>query len=56
MQRRSLTRADPTLATAKMFCGSNSAERKASLRNPGGYCGLGGTGVSCPVGLTPGAR
>lgn len=19
--------------------------------NPGGYCGLGGTGVSCPVGL-----
>ncbi len=21
-------------------------------RNPGGYCGLGGTGVSCPVGLT----
>jgi len=22
-------------------------------RNPGGYCGLGGTGVSCPVGLGP---
>ena len=21
-------------------------------RNPGGYCGLGGTGVSCPVGLS----
>ncbi len=21
--------------------------------NPGGYCGLGGTGVACPVGLTP---
>ena len=21
-------------------------------RNPGGYCGLGGTGVSCPTGLT----
>jgi peptide-methionine (S)-S-oxide reductase len=21
-------------------------------KNPGGYCGLGGTGVSCPVGLT----
>jgi peptide-methionine (S)-S-oxide reductase len=20
-------------------------------KNPGGYCGLGGTGVSCPVGL-----
>ncbi|TCO79580.1 peptide-methionine (S)-S-oxide reductase [Plasticicumulans lactativorans] len=23
-------------------------------KNPGGYCGLGGTGVSCPVGLTGG--
>ncbi len=22
-------------------------------RNPGGYCGIGGTGVSCPVGLSP---
>jgi len=21
-------------------------------KNPGGYCGLGGTGVSCPIGLT----
>jgi peptide-methionine (S)-S-oxide reductase len=24
-------------------------------KNPGGYCGLGGTGVSCPVGLTEAA-
>ena len=24
-------------------------------KNPHGYCGLGGTGVSCPVGLVPGA-
>jgi peptide-methionine (S)-S-oxide reductase len=23
-------------------------------KNPGGYCGLGGTGVTCPVGLAPG--
>jgi len=22
-------------------------------KNPGGYCGLGGTGVACPIGLTP---
>ena len=21
-------------------------------KNPGGYCGIGGTGVSCPTGLT----
>ena len=23
-------------------------------KNPGGYCGLGGTGVSCPVGVLRG--
>ena len=25
------------------------------VKNPGGYCGLGGTGVSCPVGLGAGS-
>jgi peptide-methionine (S)-S-oxide reductase len=25
-------------------------------KNPGGYCGLGGTGVSCPIGLTAAAE
>jgi peptide-methionine (S)-S-oxide reductase len=25
-------------------------------KNPGGYCGLGGTGVSCPVGLASAAK
>jgi peptide-methionine (S)-S-oxide reductase len=25
-------------------------------KNPNGYCGLGGTGVACPVGLTAGSR
>jgi peptide-methionine (S)-S-oxide reductase len=25
-------------------------------KNPGGYCGVGGTGVSCPVGLAAAAR
>ncbi len=24
-------------------------------KNPNGYCGLGGTGVTCPVGLSPGS-
>ncbi|MEV4242871.1 peptide-methionine (S)-S-oxide reductase MsrA [Streptosporangium canum] len=23
------------------------------FKNPGGYCGIGGTGVSCPVGIAP---
>jgi hypothetical protein len=27
------------------------AATKSAVSNPGGYCGLGGTGVSCPVGL-----
>ncbi|MEU0634107.1 peptide-methionine (S)-S-oxide reductase MsrA [Streptomyces sp. NPDC005989] len=25
-------------------------------KNPAGYCGIGGTGVSCPVGITPAAE
>jgi peptide-methionine (S)-S-oxide reductase len=25
-------------------------------KNPGGYCGIGGTGVSCPIGLDVTAR
>jgi peptide-methionine (S)-S-oxide reductase len=25
----------------------------SASKNPGGYCGLGGTGVSCPVGVAP---
>ena len=25
-------------------------------KNPGGYCGLGGTGVACPAGIAVGAR
>jgi peptide-methionine (S)-S-oxide reductase len=25
-------------------------------KNPGGYCGLGGTGVACPIGVGVGAR
>lgn len=25
---------------------------KSAPANPGGYCGLGGTGVACPIGLT----
>ncbi len=25
----------------------------SSSKNPNGYCGIGGTGVSCPVGVAP---
>ncbi len=30
--------------------------QKYLAKNPDGYCGLGGTGVSCPIGLGPAAR
>jgi peptide-methionine (S)-S-oxide reductase len=38
------------------FYYAESYHQQYLAKNPGGYCGLGGTGVSCPVGLTPGAR
>lgn len=25
----------------------------SDAKNPGGYCGVGGTGLSCPVGVAP---
>lgn len=31
--------------------GSNSSLERDPERNPNGYCGLAGTGVSCPIGL-----
>jgi peptide-methionine (S)-S-oxide reductase len=34
---------------------AESYHQQYLAKNPGGYCGLGGTGVSCPVGLKPGA-
>ncbi len=34
------------------FYYAESYHQQYLAKNPGGYCGLGGTGVSCPVGLT----
>jgi hypothetical protein len=31
---------------------ARAASETYASRNPNGYCGLGGTGVSCPIGLT----
>ena len=44
------------LASAGEFYYAESYHQQYLAKDPGGYCGLGGTGVSCPVGLTPGAR
>jgi peptide-methionine (S)-S-oxide reductase len=36
---------------AKPFYFAEGYHQQYLAKNPGGYCGLGGTGVSCPVGL-----
>ncbi len=36
---------------APVFYYAEEYHQQYLARNPGGYCGLGGTGVSCPVGL-----
>ncbi|MEO1229838.1 MAG: peptide-methionine (S)-S-oxide reductase MsrA [Myxococcota bacterium] len=37
---------------APPFYYAESYHQQYLSKNPGGYCGLGGTGVSCPIGLT----
>lgn len=38
--------------TAGQFYYAEDYHQQYLAKNPGGYCGLGGTGVSCPVSLT----
>jgi peptide-methionine (S)-S-oxide reductase len=40
------------IAQASAFYYAEGYHQQYLAKNPGGYCGLGGTGVSCPVGLT----
>ena len=40
------------LAQAGPFYSAEDYHQQYLAKNPNGYCGLGGTGVSCPVGLT----
>src|SRR5919198_1110277 len=39
------------IAPAEPFYYAETYHQQYLSKNPGGYCGLGGTGVSCPVGL-----
>ena len=39
------------IAPAGQFFYAEPYHQQYLAKNPGGYCGLGGTGVSCPVGL-----
>jgi len=40
------------IAPAKEFFIAEQYHQQYLIANPNGYCGLGGTGVSCPVGLS----
>jgi peptide-methionine (S)-S-oxide reductase len=39
------------IETLKTFYYAEDYHQQYLAKNPGGYCGLGGTGVSCPTGL-----
>jgi peptide-methionine (S)-S-oxide reductase len=43
------------IALAPTFYYAEAYHQQYLARNPAGYCGLGGTGVACPVGLAAGA-
>ncbi len=53
-ERLSLKGYDPVsteVAPAGEFYYAEDYHQQYLAKNPGGYCGLGGTGVSCPIGL-----
>ena len=39
------------LDAAHPFYYAEAYHQQYLAKNPGGYCGLGGTGVSCPIGV-----
>src|SRR5262249_1564585 len=40
------------IAPAPEFFYAEDYHQQYLAKNPGGYCGLGGTGVSCPIGIS----
>jgi peptide-methionine (S)-S-oxide reductase len=49
---RSITTEIRPVAEAGTFYYAEDYHQQYLAKNPNGYCGLGGTGVSCPIGLT----
>ena len=48
-------RSPPRSPQAGPFYYAEDYHQQYLAKNPGGYCGLGGTGVSCPIGLATGS-
>ena len=44
------------IAPLRDFFYAEDYHQQYLAKNPWGYCGLGGTGVSCPVGVATGAQ
>jgi peptide-methionine (S)-S-oxide reductase len=39
------------MLTISRTVASDCSHQQYLAKNPGGYCGIGGTGVSCPIGV-----
>ena len=52
LTERGLGEISTEIAEAGPFHYAEDYHQQYLAKNPNGYCGLGGTGVSCPVGLT----
>jgi peptide-methionine (S)-S-oxide reductase len=51
LQRHGFSPISTEIRDAPEFYYAEEYHQQYLAKNPGGYCGLGGTGVSCPVGL-----
>src|SRR6267378_2075747 len=52
LTERGLGEISTEIADAGPFYYAEDYHQQYLAKNPGGYCGIGGTGVSCPVGLS----
>jgi peptide-methionine (S)-S-oxide reductase len=52
LNRENLGTITTEILDAPEFFYAEAYHQQYLAKNPGGYCGLGGTGVSCPIGLT----
>ena len=50
-RRRATARSPPRSSIAPAFYFAEDYHQQYLAKNPNGYCGLGGTGVACPIGV-----